>query len=95
MKLAPEQCLAIWRLSRRMNCDTAGTHRRLVSVALYALGMDPAAETDARTLTLAAVGPEEHGKSFDAVAEAAAESWGGAADWSRAERDASRTTPAS
>jgi len=90
MKLAPEQTLAVRKLARRMDCTTAETYRRLVSVGLYVVGMDPAAETDARVLTLAAVGPEEHEKSFDAVAEAAAESWGGAAVRSRAERDASR-----
>ena len=93
MRLAPEQRLAVRRLSRRMGCDTSETVRRLVSVALYAVGMDHSAEGDVIALAVAAVGEEDSATIFNGIAEANADAWGPAADRTRAERDASRSTP--
>ncbi len=92
MKLAPEQRLAVWRLSRRMGCNTAETHRRLVSVALYALGMDPAAQGDLDLLSAASATEACAEKVYAAVVDCWCETSPHAHDRLEVERDASRTT---
>ena len=88
VRLAPEQALAVWRLSRRMNCDLAEPQRRLISLALFAVGLDHSAEADLTAVAEAAVGQEGAATIFNAIAESNAESWHLAAAMTRAERDA-------
>ncbi len=90
--LAPEQRLAVQTLSRRMGCDTTETLRRLVSVGLFAVGMDHSAESDLEAVATAAVGAGEYATVFNAIVDANAEAWRPASEVTRAERDASRST---
>ena len=89
-RLEPEQSVAVWRLSRRMGCDLAETQRRLISLALFAVGLDHSAEADLTAVAEAAVGQEGAATIFNAIAESNADSWHLAASVTRIERNTSR-----
>ena len=78
------------KLARRMGCDTREAQRRLLSIALFLLGMDHSAETDLMGLAKAAVGEEDAGTVFNYCVNSNAEAWPPAAELTRLERDAQR-----
>ena len=93
MRLGPGQRLAVRTLARRMGCDSREAERRLISVALFALGMDYSAESDLTALAVAAGGEEDYAVPFNFIVDSNAESWSPASDLTRAEGDAARPRP--
>jgi len=88
MKLAPEQTLAVRTFARRMGITQDETLRRLVTLALFAVGADHSPDAGVMAVVEAAVGKDDSATVFDFIADANAESWAPAAAVTRTERAA-------